>query len=131
MNRIELDIRGGFTVEGNLQDNVRYPFPCKLKRRHTTGKRVIAVVKLSYFLIRPFWGGMGIYAYDMKTFHRMAMGVASTVLLSAGLSGAAQRVDPLTHSLGVSNLNDSGDEPAASGCSCMCTAPCLYQAKSS
>jgi hypothetical protein len=61
----------------------------------------------------------------MKIINRMALGVASSLLLSAGLSRAAQKLDPLTKSIGSSNP-ENRNEAGASNCSL----PCFYQAES-
>jgi hypothetical protein len=62
----------------------------------------------------------------MKIINRMALGVASSLLLSAGLSRAAQKLDPLTKSIGPSNPKDRFEGTANN-----CSMPCFYQAESS
>jgi hypothetical protein len=58
----------------------------------------------------------------MKTLTRMVQGVISSLLLSAGLSQAASRLDPLAQS-----LNDQTDRGTReSGPAIGCTLPCLY-----
>src|ERR1022692_2587158 len=81
-------------------------------------------------LIRFQGRGVSSFAYDMKTFNRMALGVASSVLLSAGFSRAAQRLDPLTKLVGRSSSGDSSGEASACSCACQCTMPCMHEAKS-
>jgi hypothetical protein len=56
----------------------------------------------------------------MKTINRIALGTISSLLLSAGLARAAERLDPLTKSIGGRDLNlHSKDSPANS-----CVNPC-------
>jgi hypothetical protein len=57
----------------------------------------------------------------------MVLGVASSLLLAAGFSKLAQRIDPLTRSVGSSDMDDSCDMAPSSAC---CTMPCFYQAES-
>jgi len=73
--------------------------------------------------------GVSTFAYDMKTINRMALGVASSVLLSAGLTAVAQRIDPLTRSVGNLTSMDGANDAAACSCACMCTMPCLHDTK--
>lgn len=58
----------------------------------------------------------------MKTINRMALGTISSLLLSAGLTKAAQKLDPLTASIGA---NDFGFSPNESP-SRACMPPCMY-----
>jgi hypothetical protein len=64
----------------------------------------------------------GIFA-PMKTINRMALGTISSLLLSAGLARVAQRLDPLSNSIGGRNFDSSSKEAPAQTCS----VPCLYQ----
>jgi hypothetical protein len=57
----------------------------------------------------------------MKTINRMALGTISSLLLSAGLTQAAQKLDPLTNSLGKPN-SCATESPANS-----CNVPCFFQ----
>jgi hypothetical protein len=57
----------------------------------------------------------------MKSINRLALGTISSLLLSAGLTKAAQKFDPLSNSTGNSFTNDS---PAGT-----CTSPCFYQSE--
>jgi hypothetical protein len=57
----------------------------------------------------------------MKTINRMALGTIASFLLSAGLARVAQKLDPLSNSLGGMDLN-SNDSPAQT-----CSVPCLFQ----
>jgi hypothetical protein len=58
----------------------------------------------------------------MKTINRMALGTISSLLLSAGLARAAQKLDPLSKS--ARNFGFCAKESPANSC----TLPCLYQA---
>jgi len=60
----------------------------------------------------------------MKTINRMALGTLSSLLLSAGLKRAAQKLDPLTNSIKGRNYNFGCNLAPTSDC----VAPCLYQA---
>lgn len=60
----------------------------------------------------------------MKTINRMALGTLSSLLLSAGLTRAAQKLDPLTNSIKGRNLDFGCNLAPASDCT---TSPCLYQ----
>jgi hypothetical protein len=61
----------------------------------------------------------------MKTINRMALGTISSLLLSAGLTKAAQKLDPLTKSIGSGDFGAiSNDGPASA-----CTYPCMYQSE--
>jgi hypothetical protein len=59
----------------------------------------------------------------MKTMNRIVLGLISSLLLSAGFSKAAQKLDPLTKSIGPVNFEDS--LPGA----CDCIMPCFYEPK--
>jgi hypothetical protein len=59
----------------------------------------------------------------MKTINRMALGTISSLLLSAGLARAAQRLDPLSNLIGARNLNSNSNEAPAQTCG----VPCFYQ----
>jgi hypothetical protein len=59
----------------------------------------------------------------MKTINRMALGTISSLLLSAGLAKAAQKLDPLSNSIGNKDFGPVSKE-ASSGA---CVFPCLYQ----
>jgi len=63
----------------------------------------------------------------MKTINRMALGTISSLLLSAGLSKAAQKLDPLTNSVGASNLQSGSSESPTNAC----VFPCYYDADGS
>jgi hypothetical protein len=54
---------------------------------------------------------MGKMVGEMKTLNRMALGTISSLLLSAGLTRTAQKLDPLTHSVAGANYN-LGDAPS-------------------
>jgi hypothetical protein len=56
----------------------------------------------------------------MKSINRIALGTISSLLLSAGLTHAAQRLDPLSKSIGNAGFS-SGDSPAGA-----CAVPCNY-----
>jgi len=58
----------------------------------------------------------------MKTINRMALGTISSLLLSAGLARAAERLDPLTKSIGKWSPGTNCNEASAN----MCIAPCSY-----
>lgn len=53
----------------------------------------------------------------------MALGTISSLLLSAGLAKAAQKLDPLSNSIGNKDFGPVSKE-ASSGA---CVFPCLYQ----
>jgi hypothetical protein len=59
----------------------------------------------------------------MKTINRMALGTISSFLLSAGLTHAAQKLDPLTNSIGKLNLQSNANE----GSSQTCALPCFVE----
>jgi hypothetical protein len=64
----------------------------------------------------------------MKTINRMALGAISSLLLSAGLSRMAQKIDPLTKSIYDADLWCKSAEASSSNC----VAPCfILQAPSS
>jgi len=52
----------------------------------------------------------------------MALGTITSLLLSAGLTKAAQKLDPLSNSITRSNGYSRNEAPANS-----CTMPCLYR----
>lgn len=61
----------------------------------------------------------------MKTINRMALGTISSLLLSAGLTKAAQKLDPLTKTIGSGDFGAvSNDAPASA-----CTFPCMFQSE--
>jgi len=60
----------------------------------------------------------------MKTPTRFLLGLFSSLLLSAGFVRAAERLDPLSHSLATSDAAAAvSDRPAPA-----CTDPCAYAA---
>jgi hypothetical protein len=64
----------------------------------------------------------GIFA-PMKTINRMALGTISSLLLSAGLARAAQKLDPLSISIGNKDFGPVSLDAASSAC----VYPCAYQ----
>jgi hypothetical protein len=60
----------------------------------------------------------------MKNFKRMAFGIVSSLLLSAGLARAAQHVDPLTQSIAPNSQANVNMTPAPD-----CTMPCYFQSE--
>jgi hypothetical protein len=90
------------------------------RRGFTTGKNVIAGVKIGDFEYRRI-RNKGETLSPMKSINRLALGTISSLLLSAGLTKAAQKLDPLSNSTGNSFTNDS---PAGT-----CTSPCFYQSE--
>jgi hypothetical protein len=62
----------------------------------------------------------------MKTINRIALGTMSSLLLSAGLNRAAEKVDPLTKSL---RLSMPGSSDAFSASANSCATPCYIQAE--
>jgi hypothetical protein len=70
------------------------------------------------------WGGGTIF--PMNKLNRLALGLASSLLLAAGFSKLAEGLDPVSHSLGVAL---SGNDDSCAG-PCSCTLPCFYEAKS-
>jgi hypothetical protein len=61
----------------------------------------------------------------MKTINRIALGTISSLLLSAGLDRAAQKLDPLTNSIADLNLGSNSAEAPSQTCG----VPCYYQGK--
>jgi hypothetical protein len=59
----------------------------------------------------------------MKTINRMALGTISSLLLSAGLTRAAQKVDPITISTGNKDFGPVSNDRSSSPC----VFPCQYQ----
>jgi hypothetical protein len=57
----------------------------------------------------------------MKTFKRMALGLISSLLLTAGLARAAQSLDPLSKSIATDQSANRDITPAPS-----CSAPCYF-----
>ena len=57
----------------------------------------------------------------MKSINRIALGTISSLLLSAGLTKAAQKMDPLSKSIGNMCFSAKECAPANS-----CVVPCLY-----
>jgi hypothetical protein len=58
----------------------------------------------------------------MKTIKRMALGTLSSLLLCAGLTRAAQKLDPLSNMMGEQDFGPATNEPAGA-----CVFPCLFQ----
>jgi hypothetical protein len=58
----------------------------------------------------------------MKTINRMALGTISSLLLSAGLTKAAQKLDPLTNSVARFDYGFNGTESPAN----TCVSPCFF-----
>jgi hypothetical protein len=58
----------------------------------------------------------------MKTITRMALGIISCLLLSAGLARAAQQVDPLSQSIGPDSHENVNMSPADG-----CSSPCQFE----
>lgn len=56
----------------------------------------------------------------MKTLTFKFLGFTSSLLVTAGLLGAAERLDPLTHSAAKQPATASSLEGAASNCTTMC-----------
>jgi hypothetical protein len=90
--------------------------------RFATEKNVIAGIKIGDFGNRQRWNSGSIFA-PMKTINRMALGTISSLLLSAGLARVAQRLDPLTNSIGNLNFGSDLNEAPAN----TCTSPCLLE----
>jgi hypothetical protein len=57
----------------------------------------------------------------MKTFNRVCVGLLSSLLLTAGLSRAAERLDPLSQQLADQGIAFNSQERAGSPCA----APCI------
>lgn len=57
----------------------------------------------------------------MKTIKRMVLGIASSLLLTAGLARAAQQLDPLTQSIAHDTNASSSALPGGP-----CILPCAY-----
>jgi hypothetical protein len=64
---------------------------------------------------------VGLALSPMKTINRMALGTISSLLLSAGLTRTAQKLDPISNAVRGMSFN-LGDAPSVS---CM---PCLLHA---
>lgn len=79
----------------------------------------------------------------MKLKNRTALGLISCFLLTLGLARAAQRIDPLTQSIGTQSSHNSVNETSSGGCTSMCihqgsinetssggcTSMCIHQAE--
>jgi hypothetical protein len=59
----------------------------------------------------------------MKTINRMALGTISSLLLSAGLAQVAQKLDPLSNTIGNKDFGPVSNDATSSAC----VYPCLYQ----
>jgi hypothetical protein len=57
----------------------------------------------------------------MKTINRMALGTISSLLLCAGFARAAQKLDPLSNSIGDRDFGSVSNQAASP-----CIFPCLY-----
>jgi hypothetical protein len=84
--------------------------------RYTTGKNVSTFVKIGDLENRRREKN-GETLRSMKQINRIALGTLSSILLSAGMTRAAQHLDPLSNTLG------SNDKSA--GCKTEPCAPCL------
>lgn len=58
----------------------------------------------------------------MKNINRMALGTITSLLLSAGLTKAAEKFDPISKSIGNSNFGPVSNEASANSC----IVPCQY-----
>jgi hypothetical protein len=56
----------------------------------------------------------------MKTINRMALGTISSFLLSAGLTHAAQKLDPLTKSVSKMDFGFDANEGSSQTCALPC-----------
>ena len=88
-----------------------------------TGKCVTTIMKIGDLLNMQRANTGDIFA-PMKTINRMALGTISSLLLSAGLAKAAQKVDPLSNSIRNSNPGSNPHEASSKACS----QPCFYKA---
>lgn len=61
-----------------------------------------------------------IFDIDMKLLARQIIGLTSSLLLSAGLSHAAQRLDPLSQQVGNSSQISSLSQAPADACTWSC-----------
>ena len=61
---------------------------------------------------------MAIIAVAMKSINRLVLGILSSLLLAAGFVRAADRLDPMSNSLSLSNDNTTV------GIAVPCTVPC-------
>jgi hypothetical protein len=57
----------------------------------------------------------------MKTINRMALGTISSFLLCAGMAKAAQKLDPLSNSIGGQDFGTVSNKAASP-----CMLPCMY-----
>jgi hypothetical protein len=57
----------------------------------------------------------------MKTINRMALGTLSSLLLCAGFARTAQKIDPLSNSIGDKDFGPVSNEAASP-----CIFPCMY-----
>jgi hypothetical protein len=65
---------------------------------------------------------MGKIVGAMNSIKRLVFGVISSLLLAAGFVRAADRLDPMTNSLRISN--DNATVGIAMSCTVPCTVPC-------
>jgi hypothetical protein len=87
----------------------------------TTGKSVIAGMNTGVIMNRlPMEDDVNFST--MKILNRSLLGVISCFLLSAGLSKAAQQLDPLTKSVAVQAPHSGSADVSAMAC----TTPCQY-----
>jgi hypothetical protein len=88
-----------------------------------TGKNVIPVMKIGDFWNMQDANNGGILT-PMKTINRMALGTISSLLLSAGLAKAAQKLDPVSNSIVNCDFGSTSNEASSSNC----TYPCFFLA---
>jgi hypothetical protein len=59
----------------------------------------------------------------MKTISSLTLGTLSSLLLTAGMKEAAQKLDPLSRLVAGHDHHDSSMEPTASNC----ISPCMFK----
>ena len=81
-------------------------------------------MKSGVFWVR-FASETGANCWAMKILNRTVLGVISCFLITAGLSKAAQQLDPLTRSFAVQSPHSGSADVSAMACN----SPCQYRAE--
>lgn len=89
------------------------------EHRVTTEKYVAAGAKTGVLLIR-FLRRFRFRSLPMKTINRVVVGLLSSLLLTAGLSRAAERLDPLSNKLSDQSISVNSQERAGIPCAMPC-----------
>jgi hypothetical protein len=93
---------------------------CAQAPRFTTGKSVSPIVKIGDLQNRRS-GKNGETLRFMKSINRIALGTLSSLLLSAGMTRAAQHLDPLSNSLGSTDKSLGSENGPCAPC-----VPCAF-----